>query len=274
MIATVVGGTGTLGTEIIRQLPKHVDVRVLSRDELKQKELKAKFPHVQCYLGDIRDRRSLRQAFQGADVVFHVAALKHIDVLELNPEQSIKTNIYGTENVLDMAEAYGVNKVIFSSTDKAVLPINVYGMCKGISERLVLKRGGTVYRWGNIVGSRGSAISYFVDSVKNDKPVGLTHEEMSRFWMRIEDAVGFILSTYHTAGARVMIPDMKCAYVKDVINAIAANYGKTPSFQHVGLRPGEKIHENITEEEVSNPLKSTKVYTPTELVELVRPFCT
>jgi UDP-N-acetylglucosamine 4,6-dehydratase/5-epimerase len=265
----IIGATGTLGQELISQLGNK-RIRAFSRCELKQKQLKEKFPHVQCYLGDIRDKDALNRAMKGVETVFHVAALKHIDVLEENPEESVKTNILGTINVCDIAEKNGVKRVVFSSTDKAVSPINVYGMSKGISEKIMLDRGHVVYRWGNITGSRGSAIHYFVNAIKNDLPVNLTHPDMSRFWIRIEDAVKFVLETYENTTASILIPPMKAAPVIDVINAIGNVLGKVPNIRITDLRRGEKIHESILEGLSS---KDSSQYTPQELVELMRPYC-
>jgi UDP-N-acetylglucosamine 4,6-dehydratase len=266
VIITIVGGTGTLGTELIRQLGTGHQIRCVSRCELKQKELKAKFPHVETYLGDIRDKDSLRRPFKNADAVFHVAALKHIDVLEDNIEECIKTNILGTINVCEAAE--GVKHLVFSSTDKAVSPINVYGMCKGISEKIVHNYGGVVYRWGNIINSRGAATNYFRDAIKSNLPVNVTHPDMSRFWIRIEDAVRFVLDTYRLDSSKgsVMIPPMKAAPVLEIINAFGLHFGVVPNIKITGMRPGEKIHESIMDGVSSN---SSSQFTVQELVGLV-----
>lgn len=267
MIITIVGGTGTLGTELIRQLGVGHQVRCVSRCELKQKELKSRFPHVETYLGDIRDRDSLKRPFRGADAVFHVAALKHIDVLEGNIEECVKTNILGTINVCEAAQ--DVKHLVFSSTDKAVSPINVYGMCKGISEKIVHSYGGVVYRWANIIGSRGAATHYFRDAVKSDLPVNLTHPDMTRFWITIEEAVKFVLDTFQKPESKnsVMIPSMKAAPVVDIINAYGLIYGKAPNIKISEIRPGEKIHESIMHGVDS---KTSAQYTTPELVDLLQ----
>lgn len=267
MIFTIVGGTGTLGTEFIKQLGIGHEIRCVSRCELKQQELRAKYPHVQMYLGDIRDAKSLRKPFKNADVVFHVAALKHVDVMEANPEECVKTNILGTINVCDVAEEMKVKRVIFSSTDKAVSPINVYGMAKGISEKIMLDRGHLVYRWANVLFSRGAATHYFARNIRLNQPVNLTHPDMSRFWIRIEDAVQFVLATYKD-GSGVMIPAMKAAPVMDLIHAIGLVVGNVPNIRVTELRPGEKIHESIMEGVSSN---NSPQYTIKELVDILKP---
>lgn len=261
----IVGGTGTLGRELIRQLPDK-RIRVLSRCELKQKDLLAEFPHVECVLGDIRG--SLDRAMEGVEYVFHVAALKHVDTLEANAEESVRTNILGTMNVCEAAKRAGVKRLVFSSTDKAVCPINVYGMSKGISERIVLNHGYTVYRWGNIVGSRGSALHYFINAIRKDETINVTHPDMSRFWMKIEDAVAFMLDTYQEEPG-VRIPAMKAAPVLAIINALAFLMGKEATLRISGLRPGEKIHESLTHEVHSN---TAAQYTFEELTTLLKPF--
>jgi len=268
----ILGATGTLGQEIIRQIDRK-DVVCLSRCELKQKQLSAKFPWVKCVLGDIKDRDSLLPHIQDAEIIFHVAALKHIDTLEANPEEAIKTNLIGTMNVVSLAKQYDAH-VVFSSTDKAQYPINVYGMCKGISEKLVLAHGFCVFRWANVIGSRGSALHYFIDQIKNDRPINLTDPKMTRFWIRIKDAVHFMLTTYGTQISqepfgRVRIPPMKAASVMRIIQAIGELLGKAPEYVVTGLRPGEKIHEFIDEKTSSDMAEQ---YTDAELLELVRPF--
>jgi UDP-N-acetylglucosamine 4,6-dehydratase/5-epimerase len=245
MKAVIVGGTGTLGHELIRQLYNSCSSIVsVSRCELKQKELKDEFPKVVTVLGDIRDKQSLLKPFKNADVVFHVAALKHIEVMEENPEECIKTNVIGTLNVCDAAEEAGVKRVVFSSTDKAVLPINIYGMAKAVSEKIMLSRGHIVYRWGNVANSRGAATHYFKRAIENNEPVNLTHPDMTRFWIRIEDAVKFMIDTYKTASG-IMIPNIRIT----------------------DLRPGEKLHESILPDVTS---KNSAKYSMMELVEIFK----
>jgi UDP-N-acetylglucosamine 4,6-dehydratase len=251
----IVGGTGTLGTCLIESLSDlENEIVCFSRDELKQQQLKTKYPHVRYVIGDIRDKYSLRPVLQGADTVFHVAALKHVDVLEANPTEAIKTNVLGTINVAEAALEGGAKHVVFSSTDKAVLPINTYGMTKAISERYLLdlntKQSATrfaVYRWGNVLGSRGSVIQSFAKALRDDGHIKVTDPRMTRFWIHIEDAVDFMLETYRSADLNApMIPKMKAASVMDLAEAMAKIVDrKDMKVSFCGLRPGEKIHETI-----------------------------
>lgn len=283
----IIGGTGTLGKELTRQLltdPKN-HVICFSRCEFKQQEMKREFknnPELRFIVGDMRDRESLFHAMVGVKTVFHVAALKHVDVLEDNPEESVKTNILGTINVCDAAIKCEVDHVVFSSTDKAVDPVNVYGMSKGISEKILLRRNEiqgitefSVYRWGNVLGSRGSAIHSFADSLLNSRKVFLTDPEMSRFWIKIEDAVKFMLAGYQTAALDdINIPSMKAASVIRVIHTIARilsvdKFGIEP----VGLRRGEKIHEAMRSMHDHRffDSKGSDQYTDLELEQLIYP---
>jgi UDP-N-acetylglucosamine 4,6-dehydratase len=190
----------------------------------------------------------------GQYVVFHCAALKHVDTLEMNPEESVKTNVIGTMNVADAAIAERVRYVVFSSTDKAVFPVNAYGMSKGLSEKILLRRNRTqtttqfsVFRWGNVVGSRGSVIPVFAQTLQTQGKAFITHPEMTRFWIRISEAARFMIARYRSADG-VMIPPMKAARVVDVITSVgrALNLEKT-DVEVIGIRPGEKIHESLSE---------------------------
>lgn len=246
----LIGGTGTLGKALLDQLDVN-DCVVFSRDELKQHELRHKYPGLKTVLGDIRSPESLNKAMEGIKTVFHVAALKHVDVLEENPEEAYATNIVGTMNSAQAAIKHGVREFYFTSTDKAVLPINVYGMTKAISERYLLHLNQNepfstrfnVFRWGNIVGSRGSAVNLFAKTLKEKNKVYITDRRMTRFWMRIEDAVNYML-TFKGDNTRVNYPDMKAAPVLDMATAIADVLGiKKFDVEVVGIRPGEKLHE-------------------------------
>lgn len=287
MRAAIIGGTGTLGQALARELLESgARVAVFSRCELKQKEMAGHFkndPNLSFWLGDIRDRQSLGRFLsrQDFDVVYHVAALKHVDVLEQNPEESVYTNILGTVNVADAVEAVGVPLCVFSSTDKAVDPINVYGMSKGIAERILFRRNElqqstrfAVYRWGNVIASRGSAIPQFSEAIRSGAPVKVTDPEMTRFWITIEQAVKFMLATQNEAStSRAMIPPMKSATVRDVLGALVAIHNAS-GYQvvRIGNRGGEKAHEHIRSQHDPDPLcsRSSGRYTHEQLIELFR----
>jgi UDP-N-acetylglucosamine 4,6-dehydratase len=275
----IVGGTGTLGSCLVEKLEGN-DLTVFSRDETKQQEMKKRLPHVRYAIGDIRDKQSLRAVMHGVDTVFHVAALKHVDVLEHNAGEAIKTNILGTINVAEAAMEAGVQNVVFSSTDKAVLPVNIYGMSKGISERYLLnlnekqtKTKFSVFRWGNVMGSRGSVVHAFAQSLRELGQVKITDAKMTRFWIHIEDAVDFMLGHYADAPTdRVMIPPMKASKVIDMAQCLAEIMRvKDFSMSFIGIRAGEKIHECL-ESNHDHCIRSDNcdTYTPKELKALLR----
>lgn len=281
MKVLIAGGTGTLGRALTKRLLENEQTTVvcLSRDELKQKEMERDFrnhPRLHFCIGDIRDRSVLDRAFVGVDTIFHVAALKHVDTLELNPEESVKTNILGTMNIADAAVAAGVKYVVFSSTDKAVAPINAYGMSKGIAEKILFQRNATqsktrfsVYRWGNVLSSRGSVIPNFVTALKEGREVPITDFRMSRFWLRIQDAVEFMSSTYSIASAHSpMIPPIKAAPVTEVVHALGELIGVVPMTKKVPIRPGEKIHESLMPDFSSDD--PAHQYVRSELKDLLR----
>lgn len=279
----IIGGTGSLGSKLIERLydGKRSDIVCFSRDELKQQKLKNEYKHVTYVIGDVRDRASLKQAMRGVDVVFHVAALKHVDVLEANPTEAVKTNVEGTINVAEAAIEAGVRHVVFSSTDKAVLPINVYGMTKALSERYLFdlnsKQTDTkfaVYRWGNVLGSRGSVLHTFTEAFKNKTEIRITDRKMSRFWIHIDDAVDFMLETFKNAQrAKAMIPHMKAALVMNLMYAL----GKVLKCEDVlelkiiGIRSGEKIHECLhSDHDYCLRSDTCDQYSEAELINLIR----
>lgn len=288
MNIVILGATGTLGRETLCQIVGHRDydsITCFSRDELKQQELKKSFPELRYVIGDIRDRHALRQVITSTtDVVFHFSALKHVDVLEANPEEAIKTNVLGTIHGAEEAMLAGVPYYVFSSTDKAVLPINTYGMTKAIAERYLLGLNGkqeetlfSVYRWGNVLGSRGSAIPYFVDCIRQKKPIGLTHQDMSRFWIPISEAVAFMLESFEDeeSPGEIKIPQMRAATVARVINRLYAKLApeQVKQVNITGIRPGEKIHECIySSHDYCVRSDNCKQYTDEELDQLLEPF--
>ena len=274
----VIGGTGTLGRALIKELViKDEEITCMSRDELKQQAMSHQFPSVRYILGDIRDRQRVRSILPGHDRVYLVAALKHIDVIEENVEEAVRTNIVGAFNVANEAIAAGVKHFAFSTTDKALHPENVYGMTKGIVEKQMLwlnKHSETsfkVYRWGNVIGSRGSVVPYFVRALQRKEPIKITHAEMTRFWICIEDAARYVLSTCasETADGILVPPNMKAARVLDILDAISEilriDGYKT---ELIGIRKGEKIDELIKPHVCS---KTSAQYDRGELIDLLTP---
>lgn len=275
----IIGGTGTLGQAVTSQINYPLNhITIFSRGELEQQKMKLKFPCCKYVIGDIRDKEALRNHIPGKDVVFNFAALKHVSVCEDHPDEAMKTNFLGTKNVAELCNEFGA-KMAFSSTDKAVLPINNYGFTKALAENYLLTKyheNAYVFRWGNVVGSRGSVIPLFVKAIKQGHALSLTHSEMTRYWIKIEDAAKFMLDTMNSEikNRGVNIPYMKAARVMDVANAIAIILDEDPpTFRHIGIQKGEKLHECIYTSHTycRNSNDPEAQYTMEELVELLEP---
>ena len=260
-VVLVTGGTGSFGKAFIRALltdHEPAAVRVYSRDELKQWELRRALeddPRLRFMIGDVRSRERLQMALRGVDVVVHAAALKQVPVCEYNPFEAVQTNVHGAENVVAAALANAVPRTIALSTDKAVNPVNLYGATKLCAEKIVSQ--GNAYagdsparfasvRYGNVVGSRGSVVPLF----KQQAPSGeltITDEAMTRFWITLEQAVEFVISSLGMMkGGEVFVPRIPSMRVVDLAEALAPEAER----RIVGIRPGEKVHEAlITEDE-------------------------
>jgi len=243
----ITGGTGTLGKTLLPHLLSDGhQVIVYSRDEQKQAQL----PHdlgLVKYLGCVRDYRRVIEASRDCDLVFHLAALKMVDVGETNPEEFIHTNIVGTQNILYAQRVNKIPKVVLVSTDKAVAPINLYGATKLAAERLVLRNpSNAVCRYGNVLGSRGSVVPKFIASLKAGKRIEITDSHMTRFWITAQDAANFVLRA-GLIGAKhgLLIPEMKAYPIVDLAEVLGKILGESPRFTDIGLRPGEKIHEQL-----------------------------
>ncbi len=251
----ITGGTGSFGkkyTEIILSQYKPNKIIIFSRDELKQYEMAQSFndPCMRYFIGDVRDGKRLEEAMQDVDYVIHAAALKHVPVAEYNPMECIKTNIDGAQNVIKAAIKNEVEKVIALSTDKASGPINLYGATKLASDKLFVaannivgkkKTRFSVVRYGNVVGSRGSVVPFFkklIDDGVTELPI--THEDMTRFLITLEDGVNFVLKNFERMhGGEIFIPKIPSMKMTDLAKALA------PNLPHkiIGIRPGEKMHE-------------------------------
>lgn len=272
-LALVTGVTGTLGTTLLKGLLEEHEVVGYSRCELKQSQIP---PHknLTLYLGDVRDRDRLIEASRECDIIYHLSALKQIDRLELNPEESIATNITGTENVLHCQRVNKIPRVVFSSTDKACAPWNVYGMCKAISERLVMRNpNNIVCRWGNIIASRGSVIPKFIETLKKEKTLYITERGMTRFFLRPVDVAAFMLRVSQRPIGGLCIPPMK-AYPVLKLGLLLADMLdiKTPRILEIGMRPGEKLHEIVRMQDEGGLLESSDKehwYSENEMRELL-----
>lgn len=256
----ITGGTGSFGkkfTEII--LNRYPDVKrlvIFSRDELKQFEMsqhypESKYPQVRFFLGDVRDNARFRRACEGIDVIIHAAALKQVPAAEYNPDEFIKTNINGAQNVIDGAMNTNVKVVVALSTDKAAAPINLYGATKLVSDKLFIAANNikgkrdlrfSVVRYGNVMGSRGSVIPFFMEKAKKGNILPITDKEMTRFNISLEDGVEMVLWAIENAlGGEIFVPKIPSYKIETVAKAIAPN----AELEYVGIRPGEKIHEEM-----------------------------
>ena len=253
----ITGGTGSLGKVLVHYLLTETKARriaVFSRDELKQHDLRIHFkddPRLRWFLGDIRDLDRLKRAFHGVDFVIHAAALKQVDTGEYNPMEFIKTNVLGSQNVIDASIDAGVKRVVALSTDKASSPINLYGATKLTADKLFVAANnysytyGTTYsvvRYGNVMGSRGSVIPFFKNLAAQGKPLPITDLRMTRFWISIEDAVKFVIDSLEMmTGGELYVPRIPSMKIVDLAHAVSAD----SKLEEIGMRPGEKLHEEM-----------------------------
>jgi len=255
----LIGGSGTLGHAVLKRLlsdgiPEE-NITIFSRDEQKHQTMRAVMPNLNYMLGDVRDAARVREATYKQDIVFHMAALKHVDLIERNVDEAIKTNILGTMNVAEACKENLVEHCIFSSTDKGVLAINAYGGTKFVAEKYLLdlnnKRSFThfsVFRWGNVCGSRGSVIPLWIRQIKAGQPVTLTDERMTRFWINIDTAAKFMTDCYPNRPDKVLVPKMGAAKLTKVIAVLEGMLSTKADIKIVGVRPGEKIDECVESE--------------------------
>ena len=253
----ITGGTGSFGKQYTKTILEHSKPRrliIYSRDELKQYEMQQRFNHscMRYFLGDVRDADRLKQAMNGVDYVIHAAALKQVPAAEYNPMECIKTNIHGAENVIKASLAANVKKVIALSTDKAANPVNLYGATKLASDKLFVAAnnvsGGhktrfSVVRYGNVVGSRGSVVPYFQQLLEDGaSELPITDEGMTRFWITLQQGVDFVLKNFaRMQGGEIFVPKIPSVRIVDVAKAMAPNL----PLKHIGIRPGEKLHETM-----------------------------
>jgi len=251
----ITGGTGSFGRRYVRTLLARYTPRriiVFSRDELKQYEMQQEYdqPSMRYFIGDVRDQARLTQAMRDVDFVIHAAALKQVPAAEYNPMECIKTNIHGAQNVIHAAVQAGVSKVMALSTDKAANPINLYGATKLASDKLfvaannMVGKGGptfAVVRYGNVVGSRGSAVPFFAKLLgEGARELPITHPEMTRFWISLQEGVDFVLRNFDRMhGGEIFVPKIPSIRIVDLAEAMAPGVAT----RVIGIRPGEKLHE-------------------------------
>jgi UDP-N-acetylglucosamine 4,6-dehydratase len=271
----VTGGTGSFGKKfvemVLQRFPHVKRLVVYSRDELKQFEMSqvfstSKYPAMRYFIGDTRDTHRLQRACEGIDIIVHAAALKQVPAAEYNPMECIKTNILGAENVINAALDNGVKKVVALSTDKAAAPINLYGATKLCSDKLFIAANNmkgsrdlafSVVRYGNVIGSRGSVIPFFLEQRKNGI-LPITHPDMTRFNISLQQGVELVLYALENAwGGELFVPKIPSYRITDVATAVAPNCEQ----RIVGIRPGEKLHEDlITETDSYNTLEMDYCY--------------
>ena len=260
----ITGGTGSLGQALThRLLQKNVKtIRILSRNESKQIEMESKFndDRLRFFLGDIRDKERLVRATEDIDYVFHAAALKHVPKIEYNPFEAIKTNVIGSQNVIDACLEVNVKKAICIGTDKAVSPLNTYGATKLLMEKLFVtannyldpKKHATKFiavRYGNVLGSSGSVVPKFIEQIKNKKKITITDNQMTRFSITMNEALDFILkAAEYGQGSEIFVPKIRAYTIFDIKKALIEILGDCGE-EIMGVRPGEKLHETLINNE-------------------------
>jgi UDP-N-acetylglucosamine 4,6-dehydratase len=266
----ITGGTGSFGKNFAKFLLDNFNLKkliIFSRDELKQSQMERELndERLRFFLGDVRDLQRLQRAFYGVDIIVHAAALKQVPILEYNPYEAVKTNILGSQNVIDAAIDRGVEKVILVSTDKAAQPVNLYGSTKLCAEKLFVdgnsygakKTQFSCVRYGNVIGSRGSLVDILAKRKPHDK-VYLTDERMTRFWITLKQSFHLVLfALRNMEGGEIFIPKAPSAKIVDFLDAMAPG---TPR-EIIGIRPGEKLHEVLlTEQEARHSVEMGNYY--------------
>ncbi len=270
----IIGGTGALGQTLTKRYLKENHIIIFSRDEHKHVNLSRKFPNVKFHIGDVKDKESILQVINEytPDVVIHTAALKHVPICEENPYESVKTNIIGHQNLIDCVNLSRkqIETLMFISTDKACKPLNVYGMCKAISERLYVDFANkqndikvVLCRYGNVLESTGSVIPFFKDLLECDNDsLPITDDRMTRFLISLEESVDLIEWSFNhpDSHGNIVVPRLKSMKVTDLAVEIGKSYGKDVKLEMVGIRPGEKLHEEMVSLEESLRTKSYEKY--------------
>jgi len=263
-VLLITGGTGSFGNAVLRRFlysENLKEIRIFSRDEKKQDDMRRYYnsSKIKYYIGDVRNEDSIRKVMHGVDYVFHAAALKQVPSCEFFPIEAVRTNIIGTDNVLDAAELYNVSKVVVLSTDKAAYPINAMGMSKALMEKVMVARSrnnnpssqvfcGT--RYGNVMASRGSVIPLFIDQIKEGSPLTITDPNMTRFMMTLEDAVDLVLYAFMNANpGDLFVQKAPAATIEMLARALLELYNSSSEIRIIGTRHGEKLYETLVNRE-------------------------
>jgi len=259
----ITGGTGSFGNAVLTKLIQEDvrEIRIFSRDEKKQDDIRKRLntPNVKFYIGDVRDKESVNTVMKGVDYIFHAAALKQVPSCEFFPIQAVKTNILGSNNVMEAAINNGVEKVIVLSTDKSVYPINAMGMSKALMELVMVAKArevnnsGTTFcgtRYGNVMASRGSVIPLFVDQIKKGNPITITDPNMTRFMMTLDNAVELVLYAFeHGNQGDRFVQKAPASTIKDLAQALKELYKADNEIKIIGTRHGEKLYESLVNRE-------------------------
>jgi UDP-N-acetylglucosamine 4,6-dehydratase len=256
-ILLITGGTGSFGNAVLKRFlyTDIKEIRIFSRDEKKQHDMRVDLhnPKVKFYIGDVRDYESLNSALQGVDFVFHAAALKQVPSCEFYPVEAVKTNILGTENVLNASINNKIKKVICLSTDKAVYPINAMGISKAMMEKIMVAKsrisGDTILvgtRYGNVMASRGSVIPLFLDQIRNNEPITVTDPEMTRFMMTLDDAVELVLYAFENGNSGdIFVQKSPASTIGELAKAMIKIYDAKIDINIIGTRHAEKLYETL-----------------------------
>ena len=269
----ITGGTGSFGNAVLRKLLSQDvrEIRIFSRDEKKQEDLRKKYNNqkLKFYLGDVRDYNSVLNCVRGCDLIFHAAALKQVPSCEFHPIEAVKTNVLGTENLLDAAISCDVERVIVLSTDKAVYPINVMGISKAMMEKVAIQKSRitnktiiNITRYGNVMGSRGSVIPLFLDQIINKQPITITDPNMTRFMMSLEEAVDLVFYAFKNGkSGEIFIQKSPATKIKTLVDALKKIFN-IPNYKTkiIGTRHGEKLHEVLLSREEMARAKESKRY--------------
>lgn len=273
----ITGGTGSFGNAVLNRFlddPFFAEIRIFSRDEKKQDDMRHRLnnPKVKFYIGDVRDKRSVDGAMAGVDYIFHAAALKQVPSCEFFPIQAVRTNVFGTENVIDSAIQHKVKNVVVLSTDKAAYPINAMGISKAMMEKVAIAKGralgsdaGTTIcctRYGNVMASRGSVIPLWVEQIRLEKDITITDPNMTRFMMTLEDAVDLVLYAFkHGINGDLFVQKAPAATLETLAKALKELYKSDATVRTIGTRHGEKLYETlVTREEMAKSIDMGNYY--------------
>ena len=271
-VLMITGGTGSFGSTIVKRLLKSSlkEIRVFSRDEKKQEDMRLLYNtnKIKYYIGDVRSYESINQAMRGVDYVFHAAALKQVPSCEFYPMEAVRTNILGTENVLNTSIENNIKRVVVLSTDKAVYPINAMGISKSMMEKLMLAKANMITkkktilcatRYGNVMGSRGSVMPLFINLIKKSKPLTVTDPQMTRFLMSLEDSVNLVLHAFENAKqGDIFVQKAPAATIADIAKVMNEIFGKKVKIKIIGTRHGEKLFESLLSREEMTRVQDMK----------------